>query len=131
VRRNRSSVVARLGVVHLQEAVGSPTGQEDRHVHQGDHPGLLHEGRDIEAVLLAAVLGDYRPARVDGEGLGAVLLHGHAHVAHDVRIPADARPDEELSFGGQDLQDLGASGFERFADEAAGLDQDLVEVLGT
>lgn len=58
-----------------------------------------------------------------------VLLHGHPQLADDARVPAHPCLDEELPFLVQDLQDLGAPGAERFANQPASLSQDLVEVL--
>ena len=121
--------VARLGGVHLQQAIGPPAGQEDRHVRQRDHAGVLQEGGHLEAVLLADVPGDDGLAGLDREGLGGVLAHGQAQPADDAGLPADARAHEERPALLLDLQDLGALRAERLAHEAAGLRQDLVEVL--
>ena len=121
--------VARLAAVHLQQAVGPPAWQEDRHVRQRDHAGILQERRHLEAALLADVAGDDGLADPDRVGLGGPLVHLQAQVPDDAGIPADARPHEERPAVVHDLENLGAHRPERCAHQATGVRQDLVERL--
>ena len=65
--------------------------------------------------------------RVRGRG---VLLGADRELADHARLPADAGADEQGAAVGLALHDLGEVGAERAADEAAGLVQDRVEVVG-
>ena len=121
--------VARLAAVHLEQAVGLPAGQEDRHVHQRHGPVLLQEVGELEAVLLGDVPRDDGAAGLDRVGLGRPLAHRQAHLPDDAGPPADPGPHEQAPPVRLDLHDLGKVRPERLADEAAGFGQHLVQVL--
>ena len=122
--------VTRLLGVSLQEAEGSPSGQEDRHVDQCDDSGFLEEGGKFEPIFLADVRGNDGHTRLDGERLGRTLVHGQAQVADDTGVPADPRSYEEASLLVLEFQNLGAFRSERFADVAAGFGQNVIEIGG-
>jgi hypothetical protein len=89
-----------------------------------------HEAGDLEPLLPRQVGRD--DGLVGGERLRGrrVLLGVDREPADDAGLPTDPGTDEQGPAVGLAFHDLGEVGAERPADEAAGLVQDRVEVLG-
>ena len=102
----------------------------DRDVGQRLDPVLDHEPGDPEALLPRQVGRDDRLAGRERVRRRGVLLGGDLEPADHAGFPTDAGADEQGPAVRLALHDLGEVGVERPADEAAGLVQDLVEVVG-
>lgn len=121
--------IPRLGVVDLQEAVGSFAGQEDGHVQQRHDTLFLHEIRNPEARLLVDVLRADGPAGVDGVRLEGVFLHGNVRAASDIGTPADTDADEEGLPPFLDLQHLRPPHAQSLRNDPAGLRQHVSQIV--
>jgi hypothetical protein len=84
----------------------------------------------VEAGFLVDIGGDDGLAGLDGMALGGFVLQRNADLPDDAGLPADAGAHEEGAAVLLDLHDLGHAGAEGLGNEAAGLGEDLVHVLG-
>ena len=122
---------ARLAAVDLQEAERrlALRADDDDVGHRLD-PVLDQEGRVAEPRLLRDVGGDHRLPRLQGIAFRGVVRSLGARLADHARLPAHARADEQGLAVLLQLHDLGEVGAEGLPNEAAGLGQDPVQVVG-